>query len=608
MKTLNRSRLSGIAFTVLFLACPWLAMGQQNPSFTAIELREHIRFLASDSLEGRAAGSPGEAIAGEYIAADFLRSGLEPLGDNGTFFQGFEFVAGVKLGQENTATIASGTSTQALSLNEEYRPLGFSSSDSFSGSVVFAGYGISMPEKGYDDYSGVDVAGKAVILLRYHPEGDNPHSEFTMVSGLRYKAAKAKEMGAAAMLMVTGPADTDRDGLNPLTDDQAVGNAGIPALSMTQQAVNALLKQTGENLNDLQNGINASKKPNSFLIRDVELQVTVTLDEIRRTGRNVIGYLPGKDGDLNDQVVIIGAHYDHLGMGGQGSGSLTPDMVAVHNGADDNASGTAGLLELAEYFAARRDQLKRSMLFLAFSGEERGLLGSAHYVKNPALPLEHSVVMINMDMIGRLQERKLIVYGMGTSPGFEKLVRSHNADSTFDLRLLPDGFGPSDHSSFYGNKIPVFHFFTDLHSDYHKPTDDWNLINYEGTKDVLELVAAVATDLNDQPDRPVYAEVESPGRPSGDGRAIRSYTGTIPDFGEQVKGMRLSGVTDGSPAAVAGLQAGDVIIKFGKVEINNLYDYTYALGEHKPGDKVELVVRRGDEVKTFRLTVGRRNR
>jgi hypothetical protein len=359
----------------------------------------------------------------------------------------------------------------------------------------------------------------------------------------------------------------------------------------------------------LQDSLLATKKPRSFALGDIALDLQTDVQLVRASSDNVVALLEGSDTALQNEIVVVGAHYDHLGMGGEDSGSLKPDTIAVHNGADDNASGTAGLLELAQYFSARSPRPKRSMLFVAFSGEELGLLGSSAYVNAPTTPLDRMTVMVNMDMIGRLTDRKLIVYGIGTSPGFEKLITAHNADSSFVLKLNKDGFGPSDHSSFYGKKIPVFHFFTDLHSDYHRPSDDWQLINAGGEQKVLEFVAGIVDDLANGAERPTYVQAEPP-RPmgGGDGRSgARSYTGTIPDFGEQTEGMKLAGVRDGSPAAKAGLLAGDIIIKFGKVDIKNLYDYTYALGEYKPGDEVVVVVKRGTETKSFTLKLERRS-
>ncbi len=590
---------------VLAVSCLSLSSAQGKPDVTVHELQEHLRFLTSDKLQGRGTGTDGERLASEYIARHFQSLGLKAPGTTGCF-QTFEFTAGVTLGKENSAEVVSGRTRKQLVLNTDYRPMGFSATGSFEGEVVFAGYGISLPEKQYDDYAGIDVSGKAVLLLRHHPDGDNPHSEFGAGAALRYKTAKAREKGAKAVIFVTGPVDDEKDILPDLSYDQSMGDAGIPAISITRLAAESLLGPA--TVASLQKEINGDKKPRSFLLSGKHISLWTDVVKVQKRGTNVLGYLEGSDEKLRSEIIIIGAHYDHLGMGGAGSGSLTPDSIAIHNGADDNGSGTAGLLELAEFMANRPSELRRSMLFIAFSGEERGLLGSAYYVKNPLLPLDRTAAMLNMDMIGRMNNRKLIVYGTGTSPGFEQLVTSHNADSTFDLRLVKDGFGPSDHSSFYGSGIPVFHFFTDLHSDYHKPSDDWEKINYEGMIAVLKLVASIALDLSRGDQRPLYVRVEAPRQPatSGQGRP-RSYTGTIPDFGEQVDGMKISGVTDGSPGARAGLQAGDIIVKFGTIEIKNLYDYTFALGEYKPGDEVDIVVKRGNETKSMRLTIGRRN-
>lgn len=594
-------------FLPLLLLSSLHAQLRRTPDITADELRAHLKYIASDELGGRRAGSEGAKMAAEYIASEFKSYGLAPAGENGSFFQPFEFVAGVKQGAKNhLVAVVSGSRTD-FTLDRDFRPLGFSSSGSFSGGVVFAGYGIVVKEKSYDDYAGIDVKNKAVLLLRYHPDGDNQHSEFVQYSSLRYKASKARENGAAAIIVVTGPEDTDRDELIRLTYDQSVGNAGLPALSMTQAGVNKLLASSGMSIKQLQEMINKDKKAHSLTLPGVELSASTEIEEIRKMTMNVAGFLDGMDDRLKQEVVVIGAHYDHLGMGGEGSGSLQPDTLAIHNGADDNGSGTVGLLELAQYFAAHRSELKRSLLFLSFSGEELGLLGSGYYVKNPTIPLSRVSVMENMDMIGRLNRRKLIVYGVGTSPNFEDLARHANADSSFDLKTIKDGFGPSDQSSFYGMKIPVFHFFTDIHEDYHRPSDDWDKINYEGMKDVLEYVRTITMNLDTMMDKPQYVEVEQPRQPQVSGRGVRSYTGTIPDFGEQVEGMKISGVREGSPADKAGLQGGDIIVKFGTIEIKNLYDYTFALGEYKPGDEVDVIVKRGKETLTMKLTVGRRN-
>ncbi|HWP82038.1 MAG TPA: M28 family peptidase [Bacteroidota bacterium] len=591
-----------------------VAQSTREPAITVVELREHLAYLASDALKGRKAGSPGEELAAQYIAKEFAAAMLKPMGINDTYFQPFEFVAGISLGAKNHLTATVQKERKEFEVNIDFRPIGFSASGSYDGELVFAGYGITAQNAGYDDYENIDVKGKAVLLLRFHPEGDSQHSQFGLQASLRAKATRAREMGAKAILVVTGPADAVVDELMPLAYDQSFGNSGILAVNITQKTADALLKGALQGntsdpvptLKELQEGIKKNKRPNPFSLGGVSVRINVDVREERKTAKNVVGLIEGSDPQLKNEVVVIGAHFDHLGMGGEGSGSLKPDTIAIHNGADDNASGTSGLIELAEYFVSRRNELKRSLLFIAFSAEEMGLLGSSYFVNNPTIPLHNIVAMLNMDMIGRLNDRKLIVYGIGTSPGFEALVTKQNKDSLFALKLNKDGFGPSDHSSFYAKQIPVFHFFTDLHADYHRPSDDFDRINYEGLRDVLQYVAQIGFEIANSDNRPAYAEGGAP-RPVGGGRSSRSYTGTVPDFGEQVEGMKLSGVREGSPAAKAGLQAGDIIVKFGKVEIKNLYDYTFALGEYKPGDEVDVVVKRGTEVRTFRLVIGQRN-
>jgi aminopeptidase YwaD len=589
-----------------FLLASLQAQNKRNPDVTGQELISHITYLASDELEGRRAGSKGAEKAAAYIANEFKTYGLVPLGNNHSYLQTFDFVSGVRLGSTNEFTTRSGNGSKALTVNRDFRPLGFSTSGSYSGEVVVVGYGIVAPEQKYDDYAGVDIKEKAVLLLRYNPDGDTPHSQFIQYSSLRYKVSKAKELGAKAVIVVTGPIEDDKDELMRLVFDQNYGDAGVLVVNVTQAAANAMLAGTGLSIRDLQTKIYESKQPKSFTLNGVSVGLTLSVEPIHVQSSNVAGFLEGSDPNLKKEVLVIGAHYDHLGYGGEGSGSLQPDTSAIHNGADDNASGTAGVLELAQAFASHKKELKRSILFISFSGEEEGLLGSAYYVKNPLEPLEQTVAMINMDMIGRLKDNILIVYGTGTSANFEALVGKYNSDSSLVLKMNKDGFGPSDHSSFYGKKIPVYHFFTGTHPDYHKPSDDADKINVAGTEKVVRYVRKVAFDLDTATDKPMYVQVESP-RPAGESRGFRVYVGTVPDYSEQTNGMKISSVREGSPAAKGGLLAGDTMIKFGKVDVKNVYDYTYALGEYKPGDVVEVTVKRGTETKTLNVTLERRN-
>jgi hypothetical protein len=580
-----------------------------TPQITSTEVGEHIDFLASDKLEGRGSGSAGGKQAAEYIANEFRSYGLKPAVEGVSYFQPFEFVSELKIGKKNSLS-ATGPKKETItfSLRTDFSPLGYSETASFTGDVVFVGYGITNESKAYDDYGGIDIKGKAVMLLRYTPDTTKRDSSWNRYEDLYFKAIKARDKGAMAVLVVTGAADDSSDRLITSSLKRDLPNSGLPVINITRRTADRMLSADKRTIAQLQVSINGSGKPNSVALKKITVHLEAEVNRVLSKSDNVVGILPGADASLAREYVVLGAHYDHLGYGGEGSGSLQPDVRAIHNGADDNASGTAGVLELAQYFAARKNEIKRSLVFIAFSGEELGLLGSAAYVKTPTIPLEQTIAMLNMDMVGRLKNKKLIVYGIGTSPGFESLAKKYNQDSTFDLKLIRDGFGPSDQSSFYGKKIPVFHFFTDLHDDYHKPSDDADKINAEGEAVVLRYVARIATELANDSTRPQYAVVEQPKSPGGQGRSgVRSYTGTIPDMGEQAEGMKLSGVREGSPAQKAGLQAGDIIVKFGKVEIKNLYDYTYALQEYKPGDEVELVFKRGLETKTTKLTLGTRN-
>lgn len=324
-------------------------------------------------------------------------------------------------------------------------------------------------------------------------------------------------------------------------------------------------------------------------------------------GKNVIGIVPGKDPVLRNETVIVGAHYDHLGLGGFGALDAPDSTGRVHNGADDNASGTAALLAIAARIQANPPA--RTVVFIAFSGEELGLLGSDWYVKHPLYPLSATEAMLNLDMVGRLTSDKLIVYGTGTATEFPALLDSLNWYAKFDLRPQPEGYGPSDQTSFYAAKVPVLHFFTDLHGDYHRSTDDWDKINAPGLIRVADFAAAMVTALGNRPGRLTFVDVPPPA-PKG-GVAVTSgygaYLGTVPDMASgEAGGVRISGVSKGSPAEVAGLQGGDLIVKIGDYDTPNLQEMTGALRAYKPGDKVVIVVQRNGEEKKLDVTLGKR--
>jgi aminopeptidase YwaD len=602
MKTKNIMLL----FFILFLSLPTLAQHNPNPrpEITAGEILHHIQYLASDELQGRRAGTEFADQAAVYVAEEFRRYSLRSLGNDGSYFQEFEFVSGVRLGDRNSLTASIGPRQLNYSVKSDFTPLAFSKDTTVTGEVVFVGFGISASDLQYDDYSDVDVHGKVVLALHYGPEGDNPHGKFSKYLPLRYKVMTAREKGASALLLVTGELDDEKDELMKLRYDLAFGDAGIPCMHIKRSIAEEILRPVGMSLKEVQEKLRASQKPASMLIQGVSVALSSDVQKIRSSTRNVVGLLPGSDPILRDEYLVIGAHYDHLGLGG--AGSLIPDTVAIHHGADDNASGTAGVLELAQAFAAQKSELKRSILFMAFGAEEVGNLGSDYFMKHPLVPLEKIVGMINLDEIGRERDSSLIVYGVGTSPLWKGLLDRFNNPKRFNLKLNPEGFGPSDHASFYAKDIPVLFFFTGVHPDYHKPSDTFEKINLVGEQDILGFVFNVAREVVNRDEKPLFTRADAP-QQSGESMGFRVYFGTVPDYGEQVDGLKVSSVRKGSPAEKAGLIGGDVITKFGGKTIKNIYDYTYALQDFKPGDEVEVVVKRGEQILQLKAVLEKRS-
>jgi len=593
--------LSNILAVIIFVAC-----GERIPldrhsvaALTPADVQYHINYLASDQLEGRQAGMPGNEMAAHYIAAEFKRLGLKPLGDGVSFFQHFDFTGGVELGKNNTLSMQRGAADTSWQLGADFMPAGFSLSahPDTAVAVAFAGYGIASAKINYDDYAGLPVQGKAVVVLRYAPAQNDPHSGFAEFEPLRYKALQAREHGAVALFIIADSAN-GAGGLPKLRFDRAASDAGLPVVFITHRIGEWLLRDSGRNLAAMQARIDSLRQPQSFALTGARAKLQTEINKLRFNTENVIGILPGSDPMLQSEALILGAHFDHLGRSSEGA--MDPEKEnEIHNGADDNASGTAGLLELAQYMTAQKNPPKRSLVFMAFSGEELGLLGSAHYVAHPTFPLEKTVAMLNMDMIGRLQDSALVVQGVGTSPHFSELVERCNAAKALKLSLKKDGIGPSDHSSFYQKNVPVLFFFTGLHNDYHRVTDDADKINATGEAEILKFIANITSEIANSDSVPLFTKTES--EQPREARAFRVSVGTVPDYAAEVEGLKLSGVRPGGPAEKAGLQAGDIIIKFGHVDIKNIYDYTYALGEFAPGQEVDVIVLRQGEKKTLKV-------
>jgi hypothetical protein len=570
-----------------------------TPAIRESDLRAHVQYLASDELEGRHAGTEGNRKAAAYIADHFRRYGLEPLGDNGSYFQKFTFVSAVRMGPGNALTTKRfATPDIFLAPDRDFRPLGFSTDGKVTGPVVFAGYGITATEKSYDDYAGIDVTGAVVLVLRHGPDGTDPHSDFARFTSLRNKARTARDHGAAGIIIVPGPADEPDDELIKLAYDQSFASSGIMAVSMTRGAADRILAPLAQSVRSLQDSINQTRTPRSFRLDGVEMTLQSDVQEVIDTTANVVGLLRG---GRPEEAVVIGAHFDHLGYGGVGSGSLEPDAHAIHNGADDNASGSAGLLELVEYMSADRARRGRSIVFVAFSAEEVGTLGSQHYVNAPPVPLSSTIAMLNMDMIGRVKDNTLQVHGLGTAAIWPDMVRAANTSGDgaepFTLKEVEDGVGPSDHAQFYGKDVPVLFFFTGTHEDYHKPSDDADKLTYGDEERVVKMVGRIAAAVAEKPERPVFQKTKSAGpMASGDGRGFRVTLGVIPDYAWSGEGMRVDGIRSEGPAEKAGMKAGDVVVGLAGKKVMNIYDYMGVLGELKSGDEVVVRVRRGEEV------------
>jgi aminopeptidase YwaD len=595
------------------LLCTSVAAFGQTPTaaITAEELKAHVKYLASDELEGRGSGTEGNRKAAAYIADQMKQYGLKPAGDNGTYFQTFEFTASVKLGKANQCILEGSAlpgGKSELSVDTDFRPLGFTTNVSVTGPIVFVGYGISAPDNKYDEYKGLDVNGKIVVALRFGPDGDDVHSDLNKFTSLRNKARTAREKGATALVVISGPVDDADDNLIKLSYDQSFASSGIPAISLKRSVVEKLITAGGKDLKTIQEEIRKNRQPQSVQIDNVTMSLATEVEHVKARSANVIGYLEGNDPHMKNEAVILGAHFDHLGYGGPGSGSLVPDAHEIHNGADDNASGSAALLELEQAFADQKQSLKRSMIFTAFTGEELGTLGSSYYVNHPFFPLDKTIAMVNMDMVGRLEGKSLTVYGTGTSPRWNDLVAKYNNDSTFTLKLIPDGIGPSDHSQFYGKDIPVLFLFTGTHNDYHKPSDDWDKINYEGEEKVTRYVYGIVKELDGDSARPMFTRTASTAATGGgDSRGFNVTLGIVPDYGEGTNGMKIGSTRPSGPAEKAGLMAGDVIVMMAGKKVLNIYDYMGVLGELKAGQEIDVeVAREGKMIKVKAIMEKRR--
>ena len=648
-------------------------------------LKESATYLASDELEGRGVGTRGLNKAAAFLAAEFAKLGLKTDSFDGSPFQKFRVTTGAELGPSDANKLLlqgppekEGAEPKEFepALNKNFTPLAMGGSGKVSAPLVFVGYGITAKDLKkdfvYDDYAGIDVKGKVVVIIRKEPQQEDNNSIFDGVAASKYapfqkKIANATEHGAVAVIFVNDRIELKlrsqeakkqlSDSLDalvqlqtkyqevkePSADEFAIyasqaeqlastaaesaklltsggdyllpysgggenGFGKIPVYFCLRETMEGVIKAAlGKDLATIEKEIDADLKPQSKELAGWTASGEANILRKEAEVKNVIAVLEG-EGPLAHETIVVGAHYDHLGFGGEGS--LAPWTTTIHNGADDNASGTSTLLEVATRMAQSGKKPRRRIVFMAFTGEERGLLGSKHYVKNPRFALENTIAMYNLDMVGRLKDNKLAVYGTSTAKHFDAMVEELSKQMGFVLTKYEGGFGPSDHSSFYSRKIPVLHFFTGTHTDYHRPSDDAEKLNIEGMRRVADMLAEIIqrTDATDA--RPEYVEIKKfESIVSSDGGGERTTSlGTMPDYNTKADGVVLELVMPGGPAEKAGLKPGDILVKFGDLKISNIEDFENALRTHKPGDKVKLKAKRGAEEVELEATLGTRRR
>jgi hypothetical protein len=591
----NRLRLPRVL--LLLAAAIFLAASAPVQQADPARYLNDIKSLAAPEMEGRGAGTKGLTRAEHLLEKRYKELGLQPAGVN-RYAQPFKVVTGARLKSDNHFVAQAAGSKNELKIDRDFVPFSFSASGQAAAPLVFAGYGATADEFHYDDYAGLDVKDKIVVVLRYEPSGfaeKSGNHGLTQHSQLITKAINARNHGAKAVVVLNGKlGDGEEDLLTRFGSVSGPENVGIVMVQVKNAVSESWFQSAGKSLKEVQGQINSATKPASFAFPDtLHLSLHIDIETTRATVNNVLAWLPGQ----TDEYVIIGAHYDHLGRGN--FDSLAPSQIGqIHPGADDNASGTAGVLELARLLAPQRGQLKRSILFMDFAGEELGLLGSAAWVKDPTHPLAKAVAMLNMDMIGRIKDDKVYIGGVGTGSTFKAVLERAQKDTPFKIEYSAGGYSSSDHTSFVTKKIPVLFFFSGLHSDYHKPSDTWDKINAPSAARLLDMVRNVAVQLADAPDAPAFQVVAEDKPPAGGGGGgYGPYFGSIPDFGQTENGVKFSDVKPNSPAAKAGLKAGDILVQFGDKPIKNLYDFTDALRRSKVGDVVEVrVLRDGQPV------------
>jgi len=597
-------RFPRFLLAAFLLAVPLLASADPVPARLAEEFRSGVYALADDSMEGR-----GLTTGGIHKAAAWIERGLKERGFQPAFGKSYRQAFDIKTGVVPIA----GNRLDGVA-DSSWVPLGFSNSGSFSGEVAFLGYGIEAPPLDYRELAGVNLKGKIALMLRYEPQERDSASRFdgkkpSRWSALRYKVLQARERGAAAVVFVTGPLQDERkDKIPALANDGPESPAGIPVIQVKTSVAQAWLAQAGIDLEKFQVDVDKDLKPRTVASTGVRISGAVALRPEFVKAENLAGVIPGR-GSLRNEYVVIGAHYDHLGYGGEHS--MRPNVHAIHNGADDNASGTVSALLIGDELSRILSKAtnRRSILIALFSGEEVGLAGSAWFVQHPPVPVSRIASMVNLDMVGRLRQDQLIALGSDTAPQWKEMIEHAAQKADLHVTSKGDGYGPSDQTSFYAAGVPVLFLFTGSHEQYHSPEDKPATVNPEGAAKVILFGSSVAGDLASAKTRPQYVRANAGPAMGGDSRGYGSYLGTIPDYSAMESsegGVLLADVRPGGPADLAGIRGKDRIVSMAGTRIENLYDMTYALQDHKPGETIDVVVIRDGARVTLRATLGQR--
>jgi len=593
-----------------------------EPDVKLERIKKDIDFLAGEECQGRGLKTDGIRKAGDYIATAFKDSGLKPAFKDGSYFQKFTVYGRGKLGTPNSLSLVRGDTAKELTIKDDFTATGASGAGKKSTGLVFVGYGITSQDPKYDDYTGTDVKGKTVVILRRTPQADDKKPPFEQTGDespapLTSKIQNAVAHGAVGILFVSDRGTAGKS--DPLMEaDRTAGSFfDGPVFHVKRAVIDELVKAEKEkSLAEIEEAIDKDMKPFSFELKGWKASSEVTIVRDLYPTRNVIAVSEGA-GPLADETIVIGAHYDHLGFGEPGT--LAPKEAKIHYGADDNGSGTTGLLELARRYGKMKDRRGRRIVFVAFSGEEQGLFGSIHYCKEPPFPLEKTKFMINMDMIGRMVEveekmgdgkpkkDRIVVYGTGTTAGLDKLVDDANKAFDFKMFKIPGGSGPSDHASFYAKKIPVLFLFTGTHKDYHKPTDTPDKINLAGLMKVVDFAQVFAEHYSKTTDAVAYLKTKGGGadptdtspRASGKGPRMGIAPG---NYGEVDGGVLVAAVSEGGPAEKAGILENDVIVSIAGLPVKNIETYMAAMSGQKVGAAVDVVVLRKDKKVTVKVT------